>query len=134
VAVQEIIQTAEQLAQEGEEVLFIAERHLLTFGTVRGVSLVPDYERVFLMEMAMSNNEKYLNTFHSDLQNHRFGLIVSAPQFIQYQGRDHIFGEENDAWVRHVSEPVLCYYQPTLTYLDLGVQLFTPQPDVSTCP
>ena len=52
-------------AQNGP-VLFINERQLVTFGDVR-VPLVPDYEAVTLMEMAMSGNQVYLDRFYDDL-------------------------------------------------------------------
>ena len=37
------------------------------------------------------------------------------------------FGEENDAWVQRVSEPILCYYQPLETLNTVGVVLYTPR-------
>ncbi len=116
------------------DVLFISERHLITFDVLPDVELVPPYEKVFLMEMAMSGNPNYLGALREDLQNRRFSLIVSHPLKIQYQGRARPFGEENDAWVRGVSEPVLCYYEPVATYQDVGVQLLIPRPNVTDCP
>jgi hypothetical protein len=56
-------------------------------------------------------------------------MIVSEPLVIQYQGRSHSFGEENDAWVQRVSEPVLCYYQPAEKLDAAGVVLYIPRPD-----
>jgi len=77
--------------------------------------------------MAMAANGPYLEAFHQDIQNQRYKLIVSDPLVVQYQGRSHSFGEENDAWVRYVSEPVLCYYEPLITLKDVEVQLLTPR-------
>jgi hypothetical protein len=94
----------------GQRILFISQRHLVTFGLVENVELVPGYETVFLMEMAMAGNEIYLSRFHSDLAEHRFDLIVVDPLSTRVQGRTHSFGEENDAWVEEVSLPVLCHY------------------------
>jgi hypothetical protein len=117
----------------GGEVLFISERQLLTFGELEGVPLVSDYEKVFLMEMAMSGNQRYLETFHDHLQDHRFDLIVSHPLKIQYQGRSHAFGEENDAWVKNVSTFVLCHYRPLTTFEDVPVQLLVPREQSGEC-
>ncbi len=107
--------------------LFISQRHLLTFDYIQGVPLVPNYELVFLMEMAMSGNTAYMDAFHADVSQQRFTMIVSEPLVIQFQGRDHAFGEENDAWVKGVSEPVLCYYQPSTQLDSVGLVLYTPR-------
>lgn len=126
-ALQTINTATQQVVIQGGEVLFISQRHLLTFNYVRNVPLVPEDELVFLMEMAMSDNAVYMNTFHADVTNQRFSMIVSEPLVIQYQGRSHGFGEENDAWVTRVSEPVLCYYEPSIKLDSVGVVLYTPR-------
>ncbi|MFZ2095306.1 MAG: hypothetical protein WAV05_01590, partial [Anaerolineales bacterium] len=126
-ALQSINNTTQQTANYGGEVLFISQRQLLTFNYVQNVPLVPDYELVFLMEMAMSDNPSYMDTFHTDIANQRFAMIVSEPLVIQFQGRSHGFGEENDAWVTNVSEPVLCYYEPSLVLESVSVVLYTPR-------
>lgn len=128
VGLETVRQAAGEAAAQGGEVLFISQRHLLTFGWVENVPLVADYEQVFLMEMLMANNQPYLSAFHADLQRQRFALIVSDPLSIQYQGRTHQFGEENDAWVERVSEPVLACYEPLVTADEVGVQLLVPRP------
>ncbi len=76
----------------------------------------------------MSGNASYLDAFHADVTQQRFAMIVSEPLVIQWQGKQHSFGEENDAWVREVSEPVLCYYQPAVTLGSVGLVLYTPRP------
>jgi hypothetical protein len=126
-AIQTIQINAQQTAQAGKEVLFIRERQLMTFGQIQGIRLVPDYEEVFLQEMAMANNQRYLDQFTTDIKNRRFGLIVSDVLTVQYQGRLHGFGEENDAWVSRVSEPVLCYYEPVLVMSEIGIELLAPR-------
>ena len=128
-ALQTINASTQQAVKQGGEVLFINQRHLLTFDYIHGVSLVPEDELVFLMEMAMSDNSSYLNAFYKDLRNQRFAMIVSEPLTTQYQGRSHSFGEENDAWVERVSEPILCYYEPTTQVEAAGVILYTPRAD-----
>jgi len=124
---------AQDAAIENEEVLFISQRHLLTFDRIQDVPLVPEYETVFLMEMAMSGNQAYLENFHNDLREGRFGLIFVATLERGYQGRSHAFGEENDAWVREVSEPILCFYAPLETLDSPRLQLLAPRAKSEWC-
>lgn len=132
-ALQRVTQAVEQSNQQAKPVLFISQRHLLTFDLLGGIDtpLVDDYELVFLMEMAMADNRTYLEEFHSDLKAQRFGLIVSGPFTTNLQGRAHSFGEENDAWVSEVSEPVLCYYEAVLKLKDPALMLLVPR--VAAC-
>ncbi len=125
-AINAIRQETEAAAANGEEVLFISERHLLTFGEVN-VPLVTDYERTFLMEMAMAHNEAYLAQFRKDLAAHRFALIVVQPLNLTLKGRESMFGEENDAWVREISTPLLCYYEPVEVWRKVSVQVMRPR-------
>jgi len=116
--------------QSGGEVLFISYRELLTFHEVEA-PLNPDYERVFLMEAAMAGDPEYLARFEADLKNRRFSLIVSEPiSLSQKQGRGE-FGAENNAWVKNVSRPLLCYYKPLKTLRKVSIQLLVPNPDIS---
>ena len=124
---------AQGAAYEDGEVLFISQRHLLTFDKVQEVPLIPEYETVFLMEMAMSGNQAYLDDFQNDLREGRFGLIVVGTLEKTYQGRSHAFGEENDAWVREVSEPILCYYAPLETLDSPRLQLLAPRAESEWC-
>ena len=119
---------------EPGDILFITERQLLTFKTIDGVKLVPDYEKVFLMEMAMAGNPIYLDQFKQDLADRRFSIIVTEPLFINYKGSATSFGEENDAWVKHVAEPVLCAYTPYKFLRDIRVQLLVPREPPGNCP
>jgi hypothetical protein len=132
-ALQTLTEQVEQAASAGGEVLFISERHLLSQGIFENVAHVHEYEKVFLMEMAMANHGPYLEAFKEDLRSHRFALIVSETLYLQYQGRSKQFGEENDAWVRGVSEPMLCYYEPLLTLEGYHITLYTPELK-SSCP
>ena len=125
---QTLRQAVEGAVQQGGEVLFINQRHLLTFGYV-DAPLAPDYELVFLMEMAMAANAPYLDAFHADLRSHRYAIIVSTPLNLQRQGRAYAFGEENDAWVEAISEPLLCDYEPLARLEAAGVVLYVPRPE-----
>jgi len=125
-AVNAIRQRVAAAAAQGGEVLFISERHLLTFGEV-DVPLIPEYERTFLMEMAMAHNEPYLAQFRRDLADRRFALIVVQPLNLRLKGRESMFGEENDAWVQGVAAPLLCYYEPVKVWRKVSVQLMRPR-------
>jgi hypothetical protein len=113
-------------AGANEDVLFISERQLLIFGQIQGVRLVPDYERVFLMEMAMAGNPQYLEQFHQDLKNQRYAMIVSELLYLPVKGESERFGEENNAWVNYVGQNLRCYYKAVKTVKELKVQLFVP--------
>jgi hypothetical protein len=83
----------------------------------------------------MAGNPDYLGKFQEELKNHRFGLIVSEPLFTREKGTDEIFGEENDAWVKEVSKPVLCYYRPRKGLLSgVPIQLLVPRQGTISCP
>ena len=114
------------VSSESGEVLFISQRHLLALDAIKGVDLIPEYETVFLMEMAMSRNRDFLDQFHKDLKNHRFDLIVVDHLSTQIQDRDHNFAEENNAWVEEVSYPILCHYVAVEILLDPPLQFFIP--------
>ena len=129
----ELKQLVETAAGDGGEVLFIAERHLLTFDVVEGVALVADYEKVFLMEMAMAANEAYLGRLEADLAAGRFALIVSDLVNFNFQDREDDFGEENNAWDRYVTYPLLCYYMEVQTFETARVEILAPK-TVPECP
>jgi hypothetical protein len=121
-----------QASSEGKEVLFINQRHLLADKAISGVPLVPEYEVVTLMEMAMSNNQSYLNQFYSDLSSHRFALIVASGLFTESQRPDYPFAAENNTWAERVARPLLCEYQVE-TVLSGGVTIMSPR-ESSVCP
>lgn len=95
-------------------VLFITERHLVTFGQIH-VPMIPQYERVTLMEAAMSNNRKLLEAFYADLRAHRFALIVSGKENL-FVKENEPFAEENNVWNTRVSPYILCYYEPVALF------------------
>ncbi len=115
------------------EVLFIDQRQLLTFGYVTDVFLVPEYEKKRLMDEAMRGELSYFEPFYSDLASHRFTLIVSEPLRNPVKDSSYQFGEENNAWVTWVSNPVLCYYEPIETLKDVNVQLLVPRAEPVDC-
>ena len=81
----------------------------------------------------MGNNQVYLQRYHQDLRRQRFALIVADPQNTTLQGRTHMFGEENDAWVKGVAVPLLCSYNPEVKLPEVNVVIFAPSPNTD-CP
>ena len=122
-----IAKAAQDARQKGGEVLFLSNRQFLTFHNI-DVPLIPEYERVFLMEVAMAGDPVYLGHLYDDLRNQRFALIVSEPLSREEKDGRMNFGIENNAWVKNVSRYILCYYEPTQTLKDVQVQLLVPSP------
>jgi len=110
------------------EILFISQRHFITFNYVHGVTLIPEYEKVFLMEMAMANNQSYLNQFEQDLKNHRFALIVSERLAIVIQDEEDVFFEENNAWTTRVTSLIRKYYHESVNLPNALVVVSEPNP------
>ena len=130
----EKIQEEAMLAQsQGGEVLFMDQRQLLTFGYITAVPFIPEYEKKVLMNEALSSNAKYFKPFYADLAKHRFALIVSEVLRTPIKDSSFQFGEENNAWVKWVANPILCYYDPKITLKDVGVQLLVPKTEQVDC-
>jgi hypothetical protein len=129
-----VVKLVQSVSQAGAEVLFISNRHLLTFGYIENVELIPEYERVYLMEMAMAGQPEYLGKFREDLKNQRFGLIVSEPLYRQQKDESAVFGEENNAWVNQVSQYILCYYEEEKLARQVHIQLLVPKKSIEECP
>jgi hypothetical protein len=110
------------------EVLFLTQRQLLVFNLVQDVPMIPDYELLTLSEMAISNNQDYLDRFTNDLANHRFALIVADPQRERIQNpRVDMFAEENNAWVEKITRPILTYYTGKLSLSNEGIVFYVPK-------
>ena len=118
---------------QGGEVLFISDRHLLIFHMVPDVELVPDYEVITLMEMAMSGNQVYLDQFYKDLASHRFMAIITRTQRVVKKA-DEPFSEENNVWIDAISRPLLCYYQRDLTLESSNTLVLVPAQAGGSCP
>ncbi len=115
---------------DGEGILFMDQRQLLTFGTVDKIPLIADYEKKWMMDEAMANNAAYFEPYVADLKAHRFSAIITEPLQIKFQGAGGDFSEENDLFVTYVSIPTLCYYEPYETYSEQGVQILVPRDGV----
>jgi hypothetical protein len=123
-ALQEIVG---DVAEAGGEVLFIAERQLQVFGLAPEVTLIPDYEKVELMEMVMSGNQDYLDRFNTDISSQRFDLIIADSVRVDMKAEIDAFSKEHNVWVEKVTIPLLEYYQ----YSPLGgrksIYIMTPK-------
>jgi hypothetical protein len=118
--------TVEQYSQQGN-ILFIDHRQLLTFNLVKKIPLIDDYEKKYLMDQAMADNDEYFNTFYKDLAEKRFVLIVNEPSNLVVRGSEFSFGEENDAYVKWVTIPLLCKYEPMYSSSETGIELLVPR-------
>ncbi len=114
------------LKENGGEVLFISERQLLTFSEL-DLPVVPEYEKVFLMEMAMGNNQEHLSRFRQQLEGHAFTAIISDPLSTNIQGSNRGFADENNAWVEQVVLPMLAQYEGVLSWRNGEINLLVPQ-------
>jgi hypothetical protein len=141
-ALEQLKSLAEQAGQKGP-VLFITERHLVTFHQIN-LPLVPEYENVMLMEMAMSNNQPYLQQFYADLRNQRFAAIVTGKQNVGIKD-EGVFADENNVWNTRISPYILCYYEPltiatvpeTRTYIEADesrIGVYVPRTTPGGCP
>jgi hypothetical protein len=132
-AYKQLVETVNAIGKNGP-VLFINERQLVTFGDV-DVPLVPEYEVVTLMEMAMSGNKPYLTQFYDDLASHRFAAIVATKQNRGIKETGPL-AEENNVWNSRVSPYILCYYEPvTLVEAELSrIEVYVPAAEPDNCP
>lgn len=123
-----------EVNSEGGEILFITQRHLISMHMLDNVTLVPEYEREDLMEMAMSNNEPYLADFRRDMENQRFALIIVDPLNYNLLSRNRSLAEENNAWVRRVMKHILCNYREEVVFPADEIALYVPQEGQRQCP
>jgi len=130
-----VIQTDAAEAATSGEVLFLDERQLLTFGFVQDVPLVSEYEKKYLMDQAMEGDREFFARFYQDLADKRFSLIITDPLFSQHKkDSSDSFGEENNAWIKYIARPVLCYYEPDRTFRIIRIQLLVPRAKPKNCP
>ena len=110
-------------------ILFISQRQLLTFGNVTGADLVAEHELLELMEMAISGQEDYLEQFYAELAAHDYDLIIISKQYLNFKGDDEAFPEENNAWVKNISIPVMRYYTPITWLRYTDTEIYVPRPE-----
>ena len=127
------LRTDVSTAEAHGDVLFMDQRQLLTFGYIKDVQLIPEYEKKQMMDEALSGNLNYFEPFYRDLASHRFALIVSDPLRTPIKDSDYGFGEENNAWVKWVARPVLCYYEEKDTLVNVRVEILVPRQVLNDC-
>lgn len=119
-------------------VLFLDQRQLLTFRYQQTIALNPEYEKKYVMDQALAGNRAYFEAFVDDLAAHKYSLIVGELEDTLFRGRNPQYGdslaEENNAWKRWVSLPLLRYYQSIHDFRDAGVEIFMPIGRSFSCP
>ncbi|HLO28807.1 MAG TPA: hypothetical protein VK249_06715 [Anaerolineales bacterium] len=118
----------------GGEILFITQRQLISMGMLNHVTLVPEYEREDLMEMAMADNLQYLGKFRKDMEDQRFAMIVVDPLNFIKLARNRSFAEENNRWVIEVAKYILCNYREETVFPVDEIALYVPQEGERKCP
>ena len=86
------------------------------------------------VEMAMAQNDTYLQRFRTDLENHRFAAIVVDPLRYNLVGEQDAMGAENNAWTRAVVKKVLCNYQQAAIFPADRIAIYVPQVGTQKCP
>jgi hypothetical protein len=119
---------------QGKEVLFITQRHLISMHMLENVTLVPEYEREDLMEIAMANDLQYIGTFREDMEDQRFALIVVDPLNYNVLSRGRSFAEENNVWVTRIMKHILCNYREEAAFPADEIALYVPQEGQRQCP
>jgi hypothetical protein len=86
------------------------------------------------MEMAISHNDPYLVDFEEDIDDWRFGVIISDPLYSNLKDvSEDPLAAENNAWVRSVARPILCAYRVAETYNALGLEILKPRFGAGKC-
>ena len=120
---QKVVDTANQ--QPGKP-LFISETQLLAFQNLHNVDPIPEYEKVFLMEMVMSQNTSVLDPFQEKMKRQEFSMIVTDSTWILVEDIRSSFGIEGRLWIDKVVEPMLQYYEPLLSMENGSIRVLVP--------
>jgi hypothetical protein len=124
----------DQANAQGGEILFITQRHLISMHMLKDVTLIPEYEREDLMEIAMANNTQALSEFRRDMESQRFALIIVDPLNYNILSRRRGFSEENNVWVTRIVKPILCNYRAETSFPVDDIALYVPQEVPRQCP
>jgi hypothetical protein len=101
---------------------------------LKGVTLVPNYEREDLMEIAMANNTQALGEFQGDMEDQRFALILVDPLNYNILSKRRSFAEENNVWVTRIMKHILCNYREEAIFPADEIALYVPQEGARQCP
>lgn len=125
---------ADQAVAAGGDVLFMSQRHLLTFDYIKDVPLIHAHEKLLLQEMAMSDNDIYLAAFAEEMAEQRYALIVSDLMPSDWQNpQTKSLAMENNVVLRKITPLITCAYQVEELLLEGELAVWTPQDEV-TCP
>jgi len=124
----------DQTNAQGSKVLFITQRHLISMHMLKNVTLIPEYEREDLMEIAMSDNQPYLKKFRQDMEDQRFALILVDPLNYNVLSKSRSFSEENNVWVLRIMKSILCNYREEANFPADEIALYVPQEGQRQCP
>ena len=123
-----------QVNARGGEMLFITQRHLISMHMLDGVTLVPEYEREDLMEIAMANDLQHIQAFREVMEDQRFSLIIVDPLNYNILSRRRSFAEENNVWVTRIMKHILCNYREEMSFPTDEIALYVPQEGPRHCP
>lgn len=121
-----IKQLVDEQTKQNNNVLFISQPQLLTFKYINNVKPKPEYELVYMMEMAMENNKEYLENFYSVLEMHQYSMIICDVLYPNNKGPFTELSEENNAWAERIARPILKYYHPYFTNREFNIQVLIP--------
>jgi hypothetical protein len=130
----ELQERVNEVNAQGGEILFITQRHLLSMHMLNGVTLVPEYEREDLMEIAMANDLQHIQVFREVMEEQRFALIVVDPLNYNILSRQRSFAEENNVWVTRIMKHILCNYREEMSFSTDDIALYVPQEGPRQCP
>lgn len=123
----------DQATEDGGEVLFITQRHLITFGLIDNVTLVHDHEKVLLQEMAMSKNYVYLENFGAELASHKYDLILMDHLPSVWKNPETTsLAMENNVVLNELVPLFTCAYEVEDVLVNNSVDVMVPK-DVVTC-
>jgi len=127
-------QYVNQAHEQDKEILFITQRHLISMHMLKNVTLVPEYEREDLMEIAMANDLQHIQQFREDMEDQRFALIVVDPLTYNILSRSRSFAEENNVWVTRIMKHILCNYREEAVFPADEIAVYVPQEGTRQCP
>ena len=123
----------DQAAEIDGDILFISQRHLITFGLIKNVPLVHEHEKVLLQEMVMAQNEVYLSRLAAELANQRYSLIVTDHLPSVWKNPKKVsLAMENNVVLKDLVPLFTCAYEVQTRLLDGSLDILTPKADV-TC-
>ncbi len=125
--VQQLQGLIDEYKDQPGQILMLDNRQLLAFHYLKGVTMDPQYEMDFLMEMAMSKNETYFKSFYQDMASHRFSLIITETLYPITQDDTHPFKDENNAWVAYVATTILNDYVPVAKFPEANIEVLAPK-------